>query len=355
MTASFLALLRAVRDDRRGLLVISGAAAGFAFLTRTFAGFLLIVTAVVLWRDGRGIRRRLLVWGGAAAAVVILTWPLVWVRPWKAVSLLVEGLASGAVEDSDAGRFFLGGRIAAPGPLFYPVALALRTTVLTLPAGILAAGWAIRRRRADPDARLGAALLAYGLGFVGLLSLSFKTADRYLLPASAAIDLAVAVAAVRWLRARVPRRGRFFAPVAFVAALALHSVPALVVHPYELAHFNWAVGGPVAAQHAIPIGRGEGLDEAARALSTMPGAATLTVATTRVTGFEEFFAGRTVRIEDSSLVRGDGPSPDLVLFYYSSIQAGRVADVWARYRDATPVYRLDINLIPYVRVYLVQN
>ena len=87
----------------------------------------------------------------------------------------------------------------------------------------------------------------------------------------------------------------------------------------------------------------------------MPDAATLTVATTRVTGFEEFFAGRTVRIEDSSLVRAGGPSPDLVLFYYSSVQAGRVADVWARYRNATPVYRLDINLIPYVRVYRVQT
>ncbi len=49
-----------------------------------------------------------------------------------------------------------------------------------------------------------------------------------------------------------------------------------------------------------------------------------------------------------------GVEPDLVLFYISSVQSGRVPDVWARYRDREPVYRLEINGIPYVRVYRVE-
>jgi hypothetical protein len=349
MVAAFVALMRASRDDDRRMLVVGGALAGLAFLTRTFAGYLLPVAAIVLWRDGRGLRRRLAVWIGAAAAVIVALWPLVWVRPWKAASLLVSGAARGAVEDSDAGQFFLGFHFPAPGPMYYPVAVALRITIVTSVVGI-AAVWFARRRRNDPDARTVSAFLLYGIGFLGTVSLTLKTADRYALPAIAALDLAVAIVLCRLITEKL--RKAMLVPV-LSAALFLHAGPALALHPYELAHYNWTVGGPIAAQRAIPIGRGEGLDEAAADLNRLPNASRLVVATTRLTGFEEFFAGRTISIEQSSLASPGGDEPDLVVFYISSVQVGRFADVWARFRNQDADYVLRINGIPYVRVYRV--
>jgi hypothetical protein len=259
----------------------------------------------------------------------------------------VTGAARGAAEDSDAGRFFLGAHIPSPGPIFYPVAMALRASILTFIGGIGAGVWAWRRRRTDDDARRVARLLAYAVAFVAVISLTLKTADRYALPALVAVDLAVAVVLARALRTRRMTG----VALGLVAAVALHAGPALALHPYELAHFDWAAGGPYVARHAIPIGRGEGLDQAARDLARLPNASQLTVATTRLTGFEELFPGKTVRIEDSSLVKTDGVRPDLVLFYLSSVQVGRLPDVWARYRDRAPFYELRINTLPYVRLY----
>lgn len=349
MIASFIALLRASRDDDRRMLVLSGAFGGFALATRTFGGFALIVAVVVLARDGKGLRR-IVPWLGAAGVVFVALWPVMWVRPWKAVSLLIGGAASGALEDSDAGRFFLGFTIPPPGPLYYPVAVALRTSIVGLLGGVATGVWAFRRRRVEPEARTALAFLLYGLGFVAAVGLSFKTADRYALPAIAALDFALAIGIVHALRRFAPSRRA----VAVAALLALHAGPALALHPYELAHFNWAVGGPVAAQHAMPIGRAEGLDEAARDLAVrLADATSVTIASTRLQGFEEFFPGRTIRIEDSSLDHPGGEPAHLALFYISSIQTSRVPEIWERFRERAPLYTLSINGIPYVRVYRI--
>jgi 4-amino-4-deoxy-L-arabinose transferase-like glycosyltransferase len=348
MTASLLALVRGVRaeDDGRWM-ALAGALAGFGMITRTFAAFLVIVAVVALWRDGRGIMRRLVPFIGAAVLVYFVLWPLMWVRPWKALSEVVTGAGRGLADDSDAGRFFLGAHIPAPGPIFYPVAFALRASTVGFLAGVATAVWAVRRRASEPAARNAAWLLLYALGFLAIVSLTLKTADRYLLPSLAAVDLAVGVALARVLRGR----GATFVATAVGAALALHAGPALALHPYEFAHYDWAAGGPYAAVLALPVGRGEGLDVAARVLANLPSAPGLTVATTRLVGFQEFFPGRTIRIEDSTLSIPGGEKADLVLFYISSIQTGRVPRVWARYRDRQPLYVLRINRIAYVRVY----
>jgi hypothetical protein len=156
------------------------------------------------------------------------------------------------------------------------------------------------------------------------------------------------VAFLTYLRSR-----RRFIVSTLAGVLLVHAAPALSVHPYELAHFNLVAGGPSVAKRAIVVGWGEGLDEAAEDLSGLPDAAGSTIASTRVIQFEDFFAGRTVRIEDSTLVRSDGVRPDYVLFYISNVQTGQVPDVWARYKDQVPFYLLDINGIPYIRVYRV--
>lgn len=340
MVASFLALLRALREGSARLLMLSGALAGLAFLTKQPAVFLVPATLVALWRDGGGIRRRFLHWLAPVVAVFFLAWPALWVRPWKPLSLMLGG-GGAAVAESDSAGFFLGRRVGNPGPLFYPVAWLWRASIVTSVAGVATAVWALRRRRADPAARRALALLAFGLGFAALMTLAAKKGDRYVLPSFAAVDLAVAVGLARALAGRA----RTAAAAAAAGALALHGAPALALHPYELAHYNWAVGGPRSAARVMVVGWGEGLERAAARLARLPGAERLTVATTRITQFEDFFPGRTVRIGDP------GARPDYLIFYISSVQTGRFDAEWRRYEGREPFWTLEINGLPYVRLY----
>jgi len=150
------------------------------------------------------------------------------------------------------------------------------------------------------------------------------------------------------------RIGRAVPAAALTAlAVAAHAGPGLATHPYELSAYNWVAGGPVAARHAIVVGWGEGLEEAARDLSKLPGAAHVTVASTRLGGFQEFFAGRTIAMSQSDLATPKGAHADYALFYVSSLQIGRQDEIFARYRYRKPVYTLTLDSITYVRVYRV--
>jgi 4-amino-4-deoxy-L-arabinose transferase-like glycosyltransferase len=357
MVASLLALLAATRDGSRRLLLLSGALAGLAALTKQPAALLIPATLIVLWRDRGGIARRFGWWVLAAAVVAVALWPALWVRPWHAAAIMAGGSGRAVAETSSSG-FFLGGRVAQPGPFFYPVALALRTSIVTLPGFAWAVVWAARRRKADATARLVITLFIAAAWFILFLIVAPKKADRYLLPAIVAGDVALAIAAGRWVAAWIQREERkafrsVVAAAGFVTAFVAHGLPALALDPYQNAAYNWLVGGPITAQHAMVVGWGEGLNETAEHLSRIPGAAGMTVAVSRVTQFADFFAGKTIRIEDSSLDHPGGAHADLVLFYISSVQVGKYEDIWSRYRNRKPFYELRINRIPYVRVYQV--
>jgi hypothetical protein len=356
VASSFLALLAATRAGRPRLLVLSGALAGLAALTKQPAVVLAGAAALTI-RLGGGGARRFARWLAPAAVVFFILWPVLWVRPWHAVAIMAGG-GGAAITESHSGGFFLGRQVGNPGPLFYWVVLAFRTSAVTLPAAVVAVVWAIRRRKVDASARVVASLLALALGFLVFMTIAPKKGDRYLLPAIAVLDVAIAVTAA-YAATKLLRRGDGRRPAARAAAaamiaiavLALHGAPAMSLSPYQNAAFNPLLGGARAARHALVVGWGEGLDEAAEHLSRLPEAERLTVAVSRVTQFEDFFVGRTVPIEDSALHRPDGVQADLVLFYLSSVQVGRFADLWARYRDREPLYTLEIAGVPYVRVF----
>lgn len=350
VVASFLALLRGMRERADALIVCSGVLAGLAGLTKQAGLFIVPATLVALWRDGGGIRTRFLRWLLAAGATAFVLWPALWVRPWHAIGLMLGG-GGAALAETDAAGFFLGRRPADPGPLFYPVALLWRTSLVTLPAGVAAVAWALKRRRKDRDAATAVWLAVFGAGFLLAMTLIPKKSDRYVLPVFILIDLIVAIAAAKllqrwvvrvWSRAKARRRVALAG--ALTAALALHGGPALALSPYQLAHFNWLVGGPVTAQRIMVVGWGQGLDEAATQMSELPDVGRLTVATTYRTNFREFFRGRTVLIPEAS-------QADFVLFYISSIQVGSFEREWRRYRDRRPVWVVEVNRMPYVRVY----
>lgn len=345
MLASMLALWRALRDDDRRMLRLSGVLAGVAFLTKQPSAFLVPAALVLLWRDGRGIRARFLQWLWPAVAVFFVSWPVLWVWPLKPAGLLISSAGKGAADAGDA--FFMGRHVRDPGPLFYPVAFLWRATIVTLPAVIGAAVWAIRRRRDTPAAAQALRLLGLALGFVAMMTVGAKKGDRYALPGFAFAYLAAGV----WLAHLLRGKGRGVVAAGAAALLALHAVPGLALHPYTQESYNWAVGGPATAENVLTIGWGDGLDEAARALNARPDTAGKIVATTRMAPFEDFYDGTAVRLEQSGLMTPGGPQPDLVLYYLSSLQTGRYDAIWARYEDREPVYELRVAGLPLVRVF----
>ena len=72
-----------------------------------------------------------------------------------------------------------------------------------------------------------------------------------------------------------------------------------------LAWYNPLLGGPRQAADTLPVGWGEGLEEAAEYLNTQPDAEELTVATGGVPGMAPKFRGRTLPLTSASLIEAD--------------------------------------------------
>jgi 4-amino-4-deoxy-L-arabinose transferase-like glycosyltransferase len=339
MLCSFLALVRGARDDDSRALVLSGGLAGLAFLTKQPAIFLVPAAIIAL-----AIKRRripaFVVWVVPVGLVFVALWPAMWVVPGAAMRAM-QGGGSQAFGEMASDGFFLGNRVHNPGIAFYPVAFAWRSSIPVLVGAIATAVWSVRRARADRNAATALALLGFALGFMAMMTVGAQKGDRYILPVFAVADVLVAIGLARMTANVQPRR----TALAAAAVLALHGAPAIALHPYELAHFNWALGGPFSARHIMVVGWGEGLDESAgKLVRAVPAARDDTVAATRLTQFEDFFPGRTVGMR----------TPDdatFFLFYISSVQAGTYDEVWRRYERRRPFLQVTINHLPYVRIY----
>src|SRR6185369_12015202 len=170
--------------------------------------------------------------------------------------------------------FFMGQPTTGdPGLLFYPIATALRLgPVATVGLALLV--WLAIRRRAGPDAAV-VWLAIFVLVFADVMTIGSKKFDRYMLPALAVLTIlgGVGIAALaRQLTGRL---------AASVIALALLGQAAwlLSTYPYPIAAYNPLMGGTTVARQAIMVGWGEGLEQTAAYLNTLPGASQITAST----------------------------------------------------------------------------
>jgi hypothetical protein len=311
-------------------LIISGICAGLAILSKSPALALLPVIGLAglvartkdegpktkdpeisasplvfgLW----SLVRPMLAWGLVAALTIFALWPALWVGSAQTFEQLRLGVVAEGAGTHVGGNFFLGREDDRPGPLFYPVALALRLTPWTL-LGLL--GLPLALRRADiPTRRDLATLAGFAVLFVVALSVFSKKLNRYLVPAFPALDILAAVGLVAllqtglWLWAwrgarfdtrgtgapaadagdrdaaqlprraqsppgRRPRRGQVegaWVTLIFVAAAA----NAMSWHPYGEVAFNQALGGAQAGARTFFYGTGEGMQLVAAWLNEQP-------------------------------------------------------------------------------------
>ncbi len=186
-------------------LILSGAAAGLSWLTKTPGLFLIPVVGLLqgmaLWQGLReprppaAARRGLLplvIWTGIGALTFLVLWPAMWIAPIETISRILAGTFGYAVEGHQ-GSVFFNGRIVPDGQMgagelyFYPLTFLWRTTPVVL-AGLVAAvpAWMFRSTafESSRSRRAASGLLLLAAVYFLLMNLGAKKFDRYFLPAA---------------------------------------------------------------------------------------------------------------------------------------------------------------------------
>ncbi len=334
-------------------LLLSGAFAALAVLSKSyalflapFAGFLLAVAYLAKERDLRRAIPWLLgsfvTWSLAAALVFFILWPAMWVSPLGTVQSVLDTAFGYAATPHATSDFFLGKSVADPGPWFYPVALAFRTTPLT----VLGLAVALPLLFGGQKTRRGnlAALLAYACLFTILMTLGAKKFDRYMLPVILALDIVAAWGLVELGKLEA---GSWKLEVGhwLIVLFVFQAGHIISYHPYYLAYYNPLVGGTPRATHVLPVGWGEGMDLAARYLNQKEDAADLRVATWGIPGFAPLFKGQTEGLTEHNLA-----TADYAVLHVSDIQQDSPARA-ALYEQQEPEHVVNIHGVGYAWIY----
>ena len=379
MLASCLAFLAFVYRGRRWFdLVLAAVLAGLAWLTKVPALFLVPFFGLVMgievlrgWRKagrlrGADIARAalpLLAWAGISLLVFVLLWPAMWVDPLGALSQMFSRSLSYAEEGHSSVIFFNGQVYAGdPGWSFYPVNYLWRTTPPVL-FGLVLAGIALLRGRVPrdrPEMRWVVLLLVlYAVLFGVGMSLAAKKFDRYLLPSFPALDLVAGfgwAALLGWLWGAAPRPPVRLAGAAAVGlAVVWQLLLALQTAPYYLSYYNPLLGGSERAPQVMMIGWGEGLDQAARYLNTLPHASDLRVMSHYPDGsFSYFFEGETLNLPErwGGLADEQLDGVDYLVLYIHQWQRRRPdPEMLAFFAAQTPEFVVRIDGLDYAQVY----
>jgi hypothetical protein len=230
----------------------------------------------------------LAIWLAGSIAITFLAWPALWVRPLRAIERMAVYTQEKGGSPMDAGGYLLGVPVPDPGPLYYALALPLRLSPVVLLGLAL---WLLLRA---PGLRRGVGVtLLIGVGLAGILAMMPKKADRYILPA---IPFLIVVAAVGI--AELTRRWRPLRPGGAASwVVAVELVLLTLAWPYPLAAYNPLFGGAPAAEQAISVGWGEGLDQLAPILNALPDADLLTVSTPYPEVLQAHIRGRAVDLD----------------------------------------------------------
>ena len=416
MTLSVLSFMVYV-GRRRSLcyLIFSGLAAGLAFLSKSTSVFLAffigsLASAAYLVesqatsevRHGTALRwaARFVVWNLITGAVFFLLWPAMWVDPGGVIKrVTVKAAESGPFRGPAlGGSYFLGQSWSG---LFYPVTLLYRVTPLVLGCSAIALyclgkGFRLKSSRLIPErlSRTGVPclpglcgsgerdkwgwkknltwLLAYVLLFTFVVSIGTKKADRYLLPVYPMLDIVAAVGLCLLVERVTGRlKARFgaqnYPPEAgssgimmgrgsswvLALALAFQAGFSLPSYPYYLSSYNPLAGGARLAPKIVPVGRGEGLDQAARYLNLKEDAADLRGASEFGEGFAPFFVGETRpwREKDDSDIM-PWHTTDYAVLYIGELQTNTPNEATVRYfRSLEPQHTVRLNGIEYAWIY----
>ena len=383
-------------------VIISGVMAGLAFLSKSPALFLVpyvalmaIVTALILNKPHGRVRALrhiigvLLIWSTIAGLTFIVLWPAMWVSPVKAILKITKEVEHN--EPFQPARLFhswwsnspyLLGKL--PRFMIYPMNLLFRVTPPML-IGVVAAAFFlgesccqdIRSIIGRGGSRLyhtfrkwfryvgeGEKVILLWLGvyvflFALLISFSGSTSTRYILPVSPPLALIAAIGlcqlaeraaeAIQWLSRNSAVKGM----MGFVMVLVFQTGFSLPHHPYYFTYYNPLMGGSWTAPQVLPVGAGEGLDQAARYLNSKQNAVNLKASVRPPAAFAPFFVGQTIPLH-----RGETYdvmpwyATDYVVFYIYQVQKLRPDAATVHYfRSLEPEHTVRLKGIDYAWIY----
>ncbi|MBE7471414.1 MAG: glycosyltransferase family 39 protein [Anaerolineales bacterium] len=420
MWLSLLALIRATIEGGRmkdeggknyfilhpsSFILSSGAFAGLACLSKYPALSIGLFTAATmlltyLWQNkingtrntqrlsnvlGRWLKD-MVGWSLAAAVVFVLLWPAMWVDPLGPVTTILNDALRASGGSHPKGSFFLGQPVPDPGWLFYPLVALFRTTPVGLVGiGLLLwqvvsrrmangrSGEAMEQRQANPDSsrftlHASLILLTYILFYTLLVTYGGKKQDRYLLPIFPPLTM---LAAIGYLYASrlTPHASRITYHVSRITPhvsrissllpliiLIVQAAFVLPTYPYYFSFYNPLAGGGQTAARLMQVGWGEGLDEAAAFLNTLPNAETLKVVAWYSTTFEPYFKGHSIyEIDDEKISRSPKPglAADYVVVYVNQVQRQLPSEGALQFfqASASPVYTVTLNGLDYAWIY----
>ena len=341
-------------------LLLSGALAGLAVLSKSyalflapFAGLLLAVAYLIKEWDLRQaiplLLRSFATWCLAAALVFFLLWPALWVDPLGTIQGMLDTAFGYAATPHATSEFFMGKAVADPGPWFYPVALAFRTTPLAVLGLLVTLPLLFAGRKAERGSL--SALLAYACLFTILMTMGAKKFDRYMLPVILALDIVAAWGLVELGKLEVGswklEIGHWSLVIGhwLIVLFLLQAGHVISYHPYYLAYYNPLVGGLSRAVQVLPVGWGEGMDLAARYLNQKEDALNLRVATGGIPGFAPLFKGQTEGLTEHNLA-----TADYAILYVSDVQQNSpgTADL---YGQRQPEHVVNIHSVDYAWIY----
>jgi 4-amino-4-deoxy-L-arabinose transferase-like glycosyltransferase len=303
-------------------LILSGIFAGLAMLSKSPGVMLVIAVFIVLltasWRTPQA-RSHLLrafrffvIWGIAAALTFVLLAPSMWVQPIGTLQL-ISSTAEKFSETAHTVNYFNGSFERDPGPWYYPVVLAFRSTPI-LWLGLIAGVSLVVRAKSEHDKRLRSIAWAYWVFasvFLGVITLGAKKLDRYVLPALDALYIVSAfglafvieTSGTRIGTDAADKRRQWVLNAVVALLLGVSALQLLQVWPLTLRAYNPLLGGYAGAQQVLPVGGGESA-EVGRALSD-PLLAGRVIAVSDVVGTAPFFQGSLWPLNEAGLTRAE--------------------------------------------------
>jgi 4-amino-4-deoxy-L-arabinose transferase-like glycosyltransferase len=360
-------------------LIVSGAAAAYANLTKSSSIVLFAVIAVMVftwavgqWRAHRRFSTALIDFlktYGAWAAVFVITyfisWPGMWVAPGRmlyevygnAFSYAFQGARLSVTQDLQPSSFSLA--TTGMGLFGFLQSIAWRTTPVTWLGLILVILLAFQTER-ETFPRLGryvvAFLLLEAFACIGMFSIiQGRDQPHYVLAAYYSVEFCAAlgwVYGIRWLARSFAWAGRAAVQSALFAVLLIAQMyPLFYTGPYFYTYLN-----PLLLASSAPPGffYGERMEEAAFYLAQKPDAENQTALVYFGRSFSYYYPGTTllfkpILFEDRAQLLNELERSDYLVVYSGLHQRLPLLDEW------TPEYVIDLNGRPYVEIYRLQD
>ncbi len=360
-------------------LLISGAAAGFAQLTKSSSIVLvpliglLFLVEIFFHRDVSWRKRVLknlyefLTWFGMLGVVYFVFWPGMWVAPGEMLYQVFGNALSYAFEGS---RLSVTGGVqpAEFQPhlsdiVDYIQSVLWRTTPLVWIGALLSLVPLFRQKWEQRFTLISIFLI--GLLFILLFGIaSGRNSAHYVLTAYVSLDILAAVGwvyGVELLSGHLPPGTRRVLPLVVLGiVITAQAGSAFAFFPYYYTYYNPIMEAWQPGRQNPNFGYGDGLELAARYLAQKPEAANSTVIAFYGRGpFSYFYPGKTEQLKPvyadaqnvPQLVQILHQSKYLVIYYELEQERDVPANVMRALEGVTPEKVIWLNDIEYIRIY----